>query len=92
MVAVGDTLTAVPLVTAIFPGVITPVPPVKVASRLELPPDVIVAGVAVKLVMVGGGVEVDACITMRHIPPSILLEYRILLVESKSRAHPPLVI
>jgi hypothetical protein len=45
--------------------VIAPVPPVKVASRLELLPDVIVAGVAVKLVMVGAGVTVTvtSCVT-----------------------------
>ena len=49
----GLTLTAVPLVTAILPGVITPAPPANTAVRLELPPAPIVGGVATKLVMVG---------------------------------------
>jgi hypothetical protein len=63
VVAVGFTLTAIPLVTARLPGVITPVPPEKSAVRLELPPAVIVAGFAVKLVIVaplGGGWDVNA--------------------------------
>ena len=49
----GLTLTAVPLVTARLPGVITPVPPANTAVRLLLPPAVIVAGFATKLVIVG---------------------------------------
>jgi hypothetical protein len=48
------TVTAVPLVTAMLPGVTTPVPPVKTAVRLELEPAAIEAGLAAKLVIVGG--------------------------------------
>ena len=65
MVVVGLTLTAVPLVTARLPGVITPVPLAKTAVRLELPPAVVVAGLATKLVIVGAGltVIVVVCVT-----------------------------
>jgi hypothetical protein len=67
VVAVGLTLTGVPLVTARLPGVITPVPPEKTAVRLELPPALIVVGVAVKLVITGPvaavTVTVAVCVT-----------------------------
>ena len=53
MVAVGLTLTGVPLVTGRLPGVISPVPPVKTAVRLELPPIAMDDGFAVKLVIDG---------------------------------------
>jgi hypothetical protein len=53
VVAVGFTLTGVPLVTARLPGVITPVPPEKSAVRLALPPALIVVGLAAKLVITG---------------------------------------
>jgi hypothetical protein len=53
VVEVGLTLTEALLVMARFPGVITPVPPVKTAVRLLLAPAVIDAGVAVKLEMEG---------------------------------------
>jgi hypothetical protein len=36
-----------------FPGVITPVPPLKNPVRLAIPPAATVVGAAVKLVMVG---------------------------------------
>ena len=49
----GFTVTAVPLVAEMLPGVMTPVPPVKVPVRLELWPELIVAGLAVKLLIVG---------------------------------------
>ena len=62
MVMVGLTLTAVPLVTAILPGVMTPVPPANTAVRLELPPAPIVGGVATKLVMVGAGFTVTVTV------------------------------
>jgi len=54
-----------PLVAARLPGVITPVPPAKTAVRPELPPAVIVAGAATKLVIVGAGftVTVAVCVT-----------------------------
>jgi hypothetical protein len=58
-VAAGLTEIAVPLVTAVLPGVITPLPFEKTAVRLELAPAAIVAGLAVKLVIVGGGGVVD---------------------------------
>jgi hypothetical protein len=65
VVVVGLTLTAVPLVTGRLPGVITPVPLAKTAVRFELPPAVIVAGLATKLVIVGAGltVIVAVCVT-----------------------------
>jgi hypothetical protein len=50
---VGVTGTAVPLVTVILPGVITPVPPVKTPVRFVDEPAVIVEELAVKLVIVG---------------------------------------
>jgi hypothetical protein len=46
VVAVGVTLTALPLVTAILPGVITPVPLVNAAVRLLDAPAVIEVGLA----------------------------------------------
>jgi hypothetical protein len=52
-----------------FPGVTTPVPPVKTAVRLELPPAVMVVGLAVKLVMVGGaGVTVTVAVWLTWVP------------------------
>jgi hypothetical protein len=51
---VGLTLTAVPLVTEMLPGVMTPVPLEKTAVRFELAPAVIEVGLAEKLVIVGG--------------------------------------
>jgi hypothetical protein len=62
VVAVGLTLTGVPLVTARSPGVITPVPLANTAVRLELPPAVIVAGLAAKLVIVGAGTTVTVVV------------------------------
>src|SRR6202044_1581660 len=53
VVDAGLTLTGVPLVTAILPGVIMPVPLVKSAVRLELDPAAIVVGLAVKLLIAG---------------------------------------
>jgi hypothetical protein len=53
VVEVGLTGTAVPLVAAMLPGVMTPVPPVKLPVRLELWPELIVAGLAAKLRIVG---------------------------------------
>jgi len=52
---VGLTEIGVPLVIDKLPGVITPVPPENIADRLELEPTVMVGGVAVKLVIDGGG-------------------------------------
>lgn len=47
------TVTGVPLVAGILPGVMTPVPLEKTPVRLELEPAVIVVGLAVKLLMLG---------------------------------------
>lgn len=60
VVVVGLTLTAVPLVTGILPGVMTPVPLLNTPVRLELDPVAIVEGVATKLVIVGE----DAAVTV----------------------------
>jgi hypothetical protein len=56
VVSEGVTLTVCPLVTATFPGTMTPVPLAKTAVRLEELPVVMAAGLAVKLVMDGAGV------------------------------------
>jgi len=53
VVCAGETLTAVPLVTVMFPGVMTPVPLAKTPVRLADPPAVTAVGLAVKLVIVG---------------------------------------
>jgi hypothetical protein len=74
---VGETLTAVPLVTVVFPGVITPVPLAKTPVRLAVAPAVIVAGLAVKLVIVGARgftVTVAVCATA---PPALFVTVRI---------------
>ena len=55
MVVEGLTEVAVPLVTVRLPGVMTPVPPEKVPVRLVLEPVVMVAALAVKLEIAGGG-------------------------------------
>ena len=68
VVVVGLTLTAVPLVTARLPGVITPVPLAKTAVRLELPPAVIAAGFATKLVIVGRGTTVTVTVWVIAVP------------------------
>jgi hypothetical protein len=54
VVAAGFTLTAVPLLAAMFPGVITPVPPLKTPVRLAVDPASMVVGLPLKLVIVGG--------------------------------------
>jgi hypothetical protein len=65
VVVVGLTLTATPLVAGRFPGVITPVPLLKIAVRSELPPEEIEVGFAKKLVIVGTGstVTIVVCVT-----------------------------
>jgi hypothetical protein len=66
VVAVGLTLTPLPLVTEIFPGVMTPAPLENTPVRVLLAPAVIVAGLATKLVMVGTlavTVTVAVCVT-----------------------------
>jgi hypothetical protein len=61
----GETPTAVPLVTARFPGVMTPAPFAKTAVRLAAPPAVTAVGLAVKLVMLGTKVF-DEDIVFKH--------------------------
>ena len=51
--SVGVALTGVPLVTVRLPGVITPVPSVKMPVKLVVPPAVIDVGFAMKLVIAG---------------------------------------
>jgi hypothetical protein len=68
VVAAGLTLTAVPLVTAISPGSIMPVPLAKTAVRLELPPARIAVGLAVKLVIVGAGFTVIVAVAVTAAP------------------------
>jgi hypothetical protein len=65
---VGLTLTAVPLVTAILPGVITPVPLAKTAVRPELPPARIDVGLATKLVIIGAGFTVIVAVCVTALP------------------------
>jgi hypothetical protein len=63
---VGETLTDVPLIAVISPGVITPAPPAKTPVKLDVPPAVIVAGLATKLVIAGAAaftVTVAVCAT-----------------------------
>jgi len=71
VVALGLTLTAIPLVAGVFPGVITPVPPVKTAIRVVLAPAVIVGDAAVKLVIDGvvtKGVTVTVAVCVTAVP------------------------
>jgi hypothetical protein len=51
----GETITVDPLVAAMFPGVIIPVPLAKTPNRLAEPPGATDSGLAVKLEMVGFG-------------------------------------
>ena len=69
VVAVGLTETPTPLVAAIGPGVITPVPPLNTPVSIELPPGAMVVGTAVKLVIVGGaGFTVMVTIAVAAVP------------------------
>jgi len=56
-VLAGETLTAVPLVAVMFPGVMTPVPLVNIPVRFADPPAVTAVGLAVKLVIAGSEAE-----------------------------------
>ena len=47
-----------------FPGVITPVPPLNTPVRLAEPPAVIVVGLAMKLVIVGAAGPVEFTVTV----------------------------
>ena len=60
----GVTLTAVPLVTGRFPGVMTPVPLAKTPVKLAVAPAAIDTGFATKLAIVGAAaftVTVTVC-------------------------------
>ena len=72
MVAVGLTLTGVPLVTAMLPGVIMPAPPVKTAVRLELVPAIIVVGFAAKLVIAGAETTVTVTVWVTAVPTELV--------------------
>jgi hypothetical protein len=68
VVAEGLTLTGVPLVTGIGPGVITPVPLAKTPVKLELPPGPTVVGLATKLVIVGAAMTVTLVDSVAAVP------------------------
>ena len=68
VLAVGVTMTGVPLVTAMFPGVIMPVPPVNAAVRLELLPEATVEGLAEKLEITGTGSTVTVAVAVTAVP------------------------
>jgi hypothetical protein len=70
VVVAGLTLTGVPLVTEIGPGVITPVPALKAAVSCEPDPELIVVGFAVKLVIVGTGSTVTVAVAVTT-PPTV---------------------
>jgi hypothetical protein len=71
VVAVGLTLTGVPLATERLPGVMTPVPPLKTAVRLELVPASMVVGLAAKLVMAGGAAGEEVVVAADPQPPQL---------------------
>jgi hypothetical protein len=79
-VSVGVTLTAVPLVAAIFPGVITPVPPVKTPVRLVVPPAVTVVGLATKRVIAGAAALTVTVAVCTAEPPEVFVTVRIYVV------------
>jgi len=65
---VGVTGISVPLVAAILPGVMTPVPPVKYPVRLLVEPASIWVGVAVKLVIFAA-LTVTVALASALVPP-----------------------
>jgi hypothetical protein len=68
VVAVGLTLSGVPLVTGMLPGVITPVPFAKTPVKLALPPGPTVVGLATKLVMVGAASTITLVVAVTAAP------------------------
>jgi hypothetical protein len=63
------TLTAAPLFAGMLPGVITPGPLAKTPVRVVLAPAVMVAGLAVKLLMIGGaGFTVTVAVRVMDAP------------------------
>jgi hypothetical protein len=80
VVAVGLTLTGVPLVTVRLPGVITPVPFANTPVRFVLAPYVIVVGLATKLVIVAAGFTVTVTIWVAGVPPAGGVTVRVYVV------------
>ncbi len=63
-----------------FPGVMTPVPLVKTAVRLDEPPAVIVGGLAMKLEIAGGAGPLELTVTvvaMVVLMPAVLVTVRV---------------
>jgi len=89
------TVTGVPLVKAseVVPPVSRPVPPVNTAVKLELPPAVIVAGLAAKLVIVGTtGVTVTVAVEVTVGPPEPLtVSVYVVVVVGLTETAEPLV-
>jgi hypothetical protein len=73
VVAEGETFTADPLLTAMFPGVITPVPFEKMPVRLVDPPSVIELGFAVKLVIVGPAAFTVTVAVLAAVTPAVFV-------------------
>jgi hypothetical protein len=64
----GDKAIETPLLTAIFPGFTTPLPFAKTAVSDVDVPEVIVAGLAVKLVITGAGTTVTLVAALAVVP------------------------
>ncbi len=60
-----------------MPGMITPVPLAKMAVRLELVPDVMVDGLAVKLAIAGAGFTVTVAVCVTVVPPAVGVTVRV---------------
>jgi hypothetical protein len=68
VVAVGLTVTPVPLAAVRLPGVMTPVPFAKTPVRVVLDPVVMVDGLASKLLIVGAEVTVTVAVAVTAVP------------------------
>src|SRR5580692_1855883 len=68
VVVVGLTVTATPLIAAILPGVITPVPLAKTPVRVALCPVVMVVGRAVRLALMCAGFTVTMAVAVMVVP------------------------
>lgn len=79
MVAPGLTFRFTPLVTAPTPLSMLPVPPLNVKERVAVPPFAMLAGVAVKLAMLGAGTTVTVVVAVT-VPPAALATVRTKLV------------
>jgi len=80
VVAVGLTLTCVPLVTVRLPGVITPVPPAKTPVRFVLAPYAIDGELATKLVIVAAAFTVTMTVCVAGVPPAGGVTVRVYVV------------